>query len=229
MESHGVCLCERGPQPGRGLRWCGQEVGGGWLGRSATVGVIGFSRSVYHTLEALTHDRPSLAAASILDGVTFGYVEYILAASARSPGVSTEADPINGGPPFGDGLQHWLANSPGFNMDKVKAPLLVLAPGRLNALADWEPYAALYYLRKPVDMILLQAGEHVQNNPVQQLATAGANVDWFRFWLQGFEDASPAKAEQYRRWESLCDLQRMNNPDRVAFCVSTQRQLPDKH
>ncbi len=35
-------------------------------------------------------------------------------------------------------------------------------------------------------------------------------VDWFRFWLQGYEDPDPAKAEQYKRWRELRKLQPAN-------------------
>jgi hypothetical protein len=31
-------------------------------------------------------------------------------------------------------------------------------------------------------------------------------VDWFCFWLKGFEDPDPARAEQYRRWRELRKL-----------------------
>jgi hypothetical protein len=43
-----------------------------------------------------------------------------------------------------------------------------------------------------------------------------------RFWLQGYEDPDDAKADQYRRWEKLCDLQVEQNPDRPASCVRSK-------
>ncbi len=168
---------------------------------SAKVGAIGFSRSVYHVLAAITSSEHPLAAASVTDGVTFGYFEYL---SAVDSGLDREADAINGGKPFGaDGLKNWLARSPEFNMDKVRTPLLLLQPGAPSVFADWEPYAALRYLKKPVDLIMLQAGTHVMTNPTQRLAAETTNVDWFRFWLKGEEDPDPAKAEQYARWREL--------------------------
>ncbi len=81
----------------------------------------------------------------------------------------------------------------------------------------------LRYLRKPVDLIMLQAGSHVMTNPTQRLAAETANVDWFRFWLQGYEDADPGKAAQYKRWEKLCDLQLGADPKRRTFCVPSNR------
>jgi hypothetical protein len=32
------------------------------------------------------------------------------------------------------------------------------------------------------------------------LTVQGGAVDWFRFWLQDYEDPAPVKNEQYARW-----------------------------
>ena len=88
---------------------------------ASRVGVIGFSRSVYHVLVAITSAERLFAAASVTDGVTFGYFEYLLSVDS---GIDAEADAINGGKPSGpEGLRNWLARSPEFNMDKVQTPL----------------------------------------------------------------------------------------------------------
>lgn len=177
----------------------------------ARVGVIGFSRSVYHVLAAITTKDHLFAAASVTDGVTFGYFEYIFTADDGAPGPDAEKDAINGGRPFGaDGLRNWLAHSPEFNMDKVRTPLLLLQPGIGVTLGGWEPYAALRYLHKPVDLIMLQAGTHPMTNPTQRFNAETINVDWFCFWLKGEEDPEPSKAEQYKRWHSLRKLQEEN-------------------
>ena len=120
---------------------------------------------------------------------------------------------INGGKPFGaEGLKSWLAHSPEFNMDKAQAPLLLLQPGTLAVFGDWEPYAALRYLKKPVDLIMLQTGTHVMTNPTQRVTAETSNVDWFRFWLQDYEDPAPEKADQYTRWRELRKLRDAQQP-----------------
>jgi len=35
-------------------------------------------------------------------------------------------------------------------------------------------------------------------------------VDWLRFWLQRYEDPDPAKADQYKRWRGLRQMQEEN-------------------
>jgi dipeptidyl aminopeptidase/acylaminoacyl peptidase len=169
----------------------------------ARVGVIGFSRTVYHVLEALTTSKVAFAAASVTDGINLGYFEYLFTVDSQ---YDREVDLMMGGKPFGtEGLRNWLARSPGFNMDKVKTPLLLLQPGPQSVFVDWEPYAALRYLRKPVDLIMLRPGTHVMTNPSQRLASETINVDWFRFWLQGSEGEAPDyDPDQYVRWRSLC-------------------------
>ncbi|MGB9406008.1 MAG: prolyl oligopeptidase family serine peptidase, partial [Terracidiphilus sp.] len=189
----------------------------------ARVGAIGFSRSVYHVLVAITTAKHPFAAASVTDGVTFGYFEYLFAVDG---GLDREADAINGGKPFGaEGLKNWLARSPEFNMDKVQTPLLLLDSGAPTVAADWEPYAALRYLKKPVDLIMLQAGagSHVMTNPTQRLASETINVDWFRFWLKGEEDSDPAKAEQYARWRELRELQNAEDEGRTQTPADTSK------
>jgi dipeptidyl aminopeptidase/acylaminoacyl peptidase len=170
------------------------------------IGIIGFSRSCSYVMEALTTSSLHFNAASITDGINRGYLEYMFGVDRNDNWIATEADTMIGAPPFGPGLQRWLAKSPVFNMDKVAAPLEVIATTR-GVLSMWEPYAALRYLHKPVDLLVLNSEEHVFTNPAERLISQGNTVDWFRFWLKGEEDTDPAKAEQYARWRDLRKLQ----------------------
>jgi len=74
----------------------------------------------------------------------------------------------------------------------------------------WEPYAALRYLNKPVDLTVINTDEHVLTNPTARLVSQGGTVHWFDFWLNGHEDPDPTKAEQYKRWRELRKLQEPN-------------------
>ena len=179
------------------------------------IGIIGFSRTCFYVMEMLTTGSLRMKAASITDGVMAGYPEYMFFDSG-----SKAFDSMIGAPPFGEGLQQWLRQSPGFNLDKITTPLLVNAEGRTSLLYMWEPYAGLRYLHKPVDLIILNTHEHVLTNPAVRMASQGGSVDWFRFWLQDYENPDPAKAEQYTRWRELRRLQRENEHKLVAPQVS---------
>jgi hypothetical protein len=72
-------------------------------------------------------------------------------------------------------------------------------------LAEWEIYASLRQQHKPVDMVYIPEGQHVLQKPLDRLASQQIAVDWFRFWLQGFEDTAANKRAQYGRWQNIRD------------------------
>jgi dipeptidyl aminopeptidase/acylaminoacyl peptidase len=169
------------------------------------VGIIGFSRTCFYVMEILIAGLPQVKAASITDGYLVGYLEYMM--SQPASGIVNEADAMIGAKPFGEGLQRWLKRSPLFNLEHVNAPLLVVGMGPSGVLQMWEPYAGLRHLKKPVDLIMLNTDEHVLTTPAVRVASQGGSVDWFRFWLQDWEDPDPAKVGQYKRWRELRKLQ----------------------
>jgi dipeptidyl aminopeptidase/acylaminoacyl peptidase len=167
------------------------------------IGIVGFSRTCYYTLEGITTSKIHFGAASITEGIDMGYVQFMLTDKTYSPDFVS----VIGTAPFGDGLQQWLQRSPEFNMYKVKTPLLIVGVGKTGILSEWGPYSALWHLGKPVDLILLKEGTHPLTNPAQRMVSQGSTVDWMRFWLLGEEDPDPAKKGQYIRWRHL------RNPD----------------
>jgi dipeptidyl aminopeptidase/acylaminoacyl peptidase len=170
------------------------------------VGIIGFSRTCYHVKSMLTHSAYPIAAASVTDGLDGGYFQYIVF-SKNEPGLTHLFEEGNGGIPFGHGLQSWFQASPGFNIDKVRAPLLITALNPTSALQEWEWFVALSRREKPVELLMLKDGAHVLERPSDRMISLQSNVDWFVFWLKGEEDPDPAKAELYRRWRQLRRLE----------------------
>jgi hypothetical protein len=166
------------------------------------VGIVGFSRTCYYVMQALTERDLHLAAASITDGITYSYWQTL---GFFDYGSAHDDDSVIGAPPFGSGLKVWVDRSPDFNLDKVSAPLLVVGQGNQGIFEQWGEYAGLRYQKKPVELLDLGGDdyEHILTNPQKILASRGSTVDWFRFWLKGEEDPDPAKAEQYLRWREL--------------------------
>lgn len=93
------------------------------------------------------------------------------------------------------------------HVDTIEAPILM-------HLAAQETYALVRLIRnladagKPYDAYVFAAETHIKWQAAHLHAIATRNLDWFRFWLQDFEDPSPAKAEQYLRWRELREQQR---------------------
>jgi len=140
------------------------------------------------------------------DGIMVDYLQFALF-------TPEEFNQLIGAKPFGDGLETWVKNSPGFHLDKVSAPVLI-AVEKDGAVEMWQPYSLLRYLRKPVELQLMNTDEHVITNPAERLASQGLSVDWFRFWMQGYEDPEPTKAEQYKRWRELKKMQGEKKQDK---------------
>ena len=110
---------------------------------------------------------------------------------------------VNGGLPWGAAFLLWRDRSPGFNVDKVRTPLRITAENPEIALFEWEWYAALRRLGRPVEMVVTRDGEHILQKPWERMVSQQGNVDWFVFWLKGEEDQDPEKADQYLRWRKM--------------------------
>jgi dipeptidyl aminopeptidase/acylaminoacyl peptidase len=168
------------------------------------VGIVGFSRSVCFVAYTLTHSKYSFAAASLVDGVDCGYFQEI-----AFPDAAWDINKMNGGvAPYGEGLQQWWKESPGFNLDKVHTPVRLLSLARERVPASWEWYVGLSFQKKPVDFVFLPDADHFVNKPWERVVAQQGLVDWFRFWLKGEEDPEVAKNGQYARWRSLRVLQK---------------------
>lgn len=168
------------------------------------VGIVGFSRTVCFVGYALTHSRYRFAAASLVDGIDCGYFQYL-----AFPYGNEDADLVNGGKsPFGeDGLREWMKESPGFNLDKVNAPVRLLALQPPAVLEMWEWFAGLRLQHKPVYFVELPDASHLIAKPWERMTAQQGLVDWFSFWLKDEEDPDPVKAAQYERWRELRKLQ----------------------
>jgi hypothetical protein len=113
------------------------------------------------------------------------------------PNLEKDAEGINGGEPFGVGLKEWMKNSPLFRAEKISAPLRIEASeGPISLILMLEPYHLLSYMHKPVELIYYsRTGTHPLTNPAQRLEPQGGSVDWFRFWLQSYEDPEHRAAD----------------------------------
>lgn len=158
------------------------------------IGLQAFSRTCFYTLFFLTHSSYPVAAADIADGVDYGYLQHLVWGGDGK---------IDGGQPWGAGQAQWLERAAGFRLDRVTAPLRVTAIQPYSLLQEWEPYAGLRLLGKPTELVYIPDGVHVLVKPWERLTSQQGAVDWWRFWLQGYEDPDSSKAEQYVRWHKL--------------------------
>lgn len=95
----------------------------------------------------------------------------------------------------------WREISPAFKLDNVQAPILFQH-------SEQEYMYALDYVIPLIrthraDLYVFPHEPHQKFQPRHKLAAYERNLDWFRFWLQGYEDAEPSKQTQYARWREM--------------------------
>ena len=166
------------------------------------VGVVGFSWTCWYVENALIKAPNLFAAATIADGIDHSYMDYHLFV-VDSVAMKKQEDTIMGAEPFGEGLKRWFEMSSGFHLDQIQAPLRLEAITPMSILQEWEIYSSLRMQNKPVDLIYFPTGTHTHQKPLERLESQQGDVDWFRFWLQGYEDPDPSKHSEYLRWEEL--------------------------
>ncbi|HUD55255.1 MAG TPA: prolyl oligopeptidase family serine peptidase [Terracidiphilus sp.] len=182
------------------------------------VGVIGFSATGFYVDFLLTQSRIPYAAATTADNADYSLSDYW-----QLPAFSDAEDSMYGGPPYGSTLENWRRYSISFNLEKIHTPLLMEEMGYgvhddmrgvvpLNLVGRYEIYKGLTRLGKPVEMYYYPDEDHAPDHPQARLASLQRNVDWYRFWLQRYEDPDQAKKEQYIRWRRLRELQRADSP-----------------
>ena len=178
------------------------------------VGVIGFSRTGWQVEFDLVHARTRYAAATAADNV-----QYSLGESWLFPSASIAEEKMYGGPPHGKSLESWERYSISFHLDSVHTPLLMeeMGDGVHESGQDLVPrYLAVHFevsqglarLGKPFEMYYYPDEGHEPDHPRARLASVQRNLDWYRFWLQGYEDPDPVKRGQYERWRLLRELHR---------------------
>jgi dipeptidyl aminopeptidase/acylaminoacyl peptidase len=178
----------------------------------ARVGVGGVSHGAFVPLYMMQkHD--CIAAISI-GSQHWGGHEYYLGTSLSKKAMSKVYGVIGyvdwRQRPEGKGREFWAKIDPADHADELEAPILMNLPAG-------ETFPVLRLIRhlrdagKPYDAYIFDEETHIKWQPAHLYNIMHRNLDWFRFWLQDYEDVEPAKAEQYQRWRELRQLQ-CNNP-----------------
>ncbi len=97
--------------------------------------------------------------------------------------------------------KRWRTLSPVFNLNRIRTPVLMQLPEQEYVMSL--DYAVPMIRRSQADLYVFPDEAHQKFQPRHKLAVYQRNLDWFRFWLQDFEDLDPAKAVQYRRWREI--------------------------
>jgi dipeptidyl aminopeptidase/acylaminoacyl peptidase len=95
----------------------------------------------------------------------------------------------------------WRLISPSYNIGRIRTPVLMQMSEREYAFSL--DYAVPLIRAHRADIYVFPNEPHQKFQPRHKLAVYERNLDWFRFWLQGYEDPDPTKADQYVRWRQM--------------------------
>lgn len=160
------------------------------------VGLAGFSRTSWLTDFTITHSAYKFAAVSSSDSGTYTYSSYF---SNNSKSTMEDTEAQFGGPPYGSTLSNWLQFAAPFNAQNVNGAVLMEYTGDIRDA--YEFYVTLRRNCKPAELIWYPRGSHPLDTPRERVESLQRNLDWFRFWIQGYERAG--NEEQYEHWHTL--------------------------
>jgi dipeptidyl aminopeptidase/acylaminoacyl peptidase len=102
---------------------------------------------------------------------------------------------------LGETPERWRLLSPAARLDTIKAPILMQMPEQEYVMAL--DYAIPLIRQHRADLYVFPNEPHQKFQPKHKLAAYQRNIDWFRFWLQGYEDPDAAKLAQYAHWREI--------------------------
>jgi len=113
-----------------------------------------------------------------------------------------------GGPPYGDTLKNYLEFSMTLNAAKIHTPVL-MEYDAASAGSAMEYYEAMQHYHVPVDFFIYPNDGHVTQRPEHRFVSLQRNLDWFEFWLLDRENEPQSKGDQYARWRTLREENRL--------------------
>lgn len=161
------------------------------------VGMGGLSYGSEVTLWTLAHSNVVTAASVSGISVT---PNYYLFNSLREAFRSTLRKVWQLGAPS-ETPARWNELSPAYQLDRIKAPILFQLPEQ--EYRETLDYSLPLVRRHQADMYVFPDEAHIKFQPRHKLAVYERNVDWFRFWLQSYEDPNPSKRGQYVHWQEM--------------------------
>jgi dipeptidyl aminopeptidase/acylaminoacyl peptidase len=174
------------------------------------VGLQGFSATTWVNLYFLTHSQVPIAAVSNHDGWADRYLDpgYRTALAATKNSTDNPSDYWDS-PPWHESTtgvipRAMLERAPDFRLDRVRAPLQMAFMGAPPLLDPyWAIVSGLRQQGTPAELIYFPDGSHILVRPLERLTSQQGALDWFRFWLQNYEDPDPTKRERYAGWRIM--------------------------
>jgi hypothetical protein len=125
---------------------------------------------------------------------------------------------IGADPELPESHEFWLALDPANHVAEFEAPILMQMAAKESVFGPPQLIRRLEDARLPYDAYIFQGEYHFKVQPAHRAAIYERNLDWFKFWLEDYEDPSSLKSGQYTRWRKLRELQCRNPRSVRNYC-----------
>ena len=186
------------------------------------VGVSGLSFGAESVWYALTHSR-FISVAAVQSPPWMDPFNYFLLGTASFNQFDFRGMPD---PTTRTASAFYAEASGALNVRRIAAPVLE-QDNEGEFISGMETYTEMNAFRKPYEVYIFPDESHEWVQPRHIEVIQDRTTDWFRFWLQGYEDSAPGKRGQYQRWKKLCKVQESEgngNHTRCAGAVLSQER-----
>jgi dipeptidyl aminopeptidase/acylaminoacyl peptidase len=170
---------------------------------SERLGVYGFSYGGYLTSYVVTQTN-RFKAAVVRESHMFEWLTFAMRSLAGTDSELLMRDLYGFRDPFDNAERtRLIAESPGFNMNRVSTPTLLLFGNKAGARSVGRPlFGALQWRKIPSEFVVYDDG-HSFERPAAIADCLARTADWFDYWIRGYEDPAPGKREQYAKWRKM--------------------------
>ena len=178
------------------------------------IGVAGLSFGAESVWYALTHST-FISAAVVQDPPWMDPFNYFMYGTAIFNQFADRGMPDPTSP---SAAAFYAKASVALNANKITAPILE-QDNEAEFISGMETYTELNRLKKPYEVYIFPDEFHEWVQPRHVMMIQKRTTDWYRFWLEGYEDPAFSKRHQYQRWKELCRMQRQGQLSHISACV----------
>lgn len=180
-------------RPLAGMQWIVRRLAEEGIVDPSRVGITGLSYGAEIAMYAYWN-WPGLAAVS--SSYSWATSSPLFVGPSRARALTDR------GLPSWEDAAGWRAFDAGLHANRNLPPLLMQTTDGESNLAT-PTWTRLRLSQARVERYEYAGEFHVKINPATKWWVYHRNLDWFRFWLLGYEDPDPSKADQYARWRAM--------------------------
>jgi dipeptidyl aminopeptidase/acylaminoacyl peptidase len=166
----------------------------------AKLGVLGFSYGGSLTAFAVTHTDRFVAAIygegspDLLGGMAEYQTKRWLSLNRDGAGINSPFEQ--------DDIQHMMEQSPIYQLDRVRTPVLIESGEKSAWKTDRQLYRGLAHFGVPAEFWVYPRSGHGWDEPKLMQDAYRRHIAWFDYWLLGHPYPDATKQQRYDEWKA---------------------------